>query len=138
MTVLPPDAEAIRFGKKLPKVYISGPYTKPDPESNLVTTALVCSNLAEEGVCLPWPALLFCEAWEARVNQTYEFWIEYTKHMLVGCDLLFRIPGESDGADGEVDLARELGIPVLIADENDGAGSREELIAWCEAWQADQ
>ncbi len=51
------------------------------------------------------------------------------------CDALYRVPGESSGADREVELARKLRIPVftnaealsdwLIAHSGDEASSQE-------------
>ncbi|QGZ66801.1 DUF4406 domain-containing protein [Paraburkholderia acidisoli] len=36
------------------------------------------------------------------------------RRLIERCDAVLRIPGESKGADGDVDLARTLGIPVYL------------------------
>lgn len=41
------------------------------------------------------------------------FWYEVDMHFLRACDAVLRLPGESKGADAEVALARELGMPVF-------------------------
>jgi hypothetical protein len=41
-----------------------------------------------------------------------EFWYNYDNEWLKSCDALFRIPGESTGAEDEVRLARRLGFPI--------------------------
>ncbi len=40
------------------------------------------------------------------------FWIHYDLTMILHCAALYRLPGESVGADIEVAFAREHGIPV--------------------------
>ncbi len=44
--------------------------------------------------------------------RTEEIWRETSLDIFKRCDILFRILGESEGADKEVQLATELGIPV--------------------------
>jgi len=41
---------------------------------------------------------------------SYEDWMAYDKAMLLKCDALLRLPGESHGADREVAWAQEAGI----------------------------
>ena len=44
----------------------------------------------------------------------YEFWLELDNYFLPLCEAVLRLPGQSNGADKEVQLARELKIPVLV------------------------
>ena len=45
----------------------------------------------------------------------YEFWLELDNEFLPFCSGLLRLPGESSGADKEVQLARTLRIPVFTS-----------------------
>lgn len=44
-------------------------------------------------------------------------WLEICLTWIPGCDLLVRLPGESMGADREVEEAKRLGIPIHTLDE---------------------
>lgn len=97
----------------MPRVYVASPYTLGGVEQNIATSISCGSRLAESGLCIPILPLL-CHLWELHDPKSYEFWIEYTKWLLVGCDVVLRLPGESRGADGEVALALELGMRVFF------------------------
>jgi hypothetical protein len=43
----------------------------------------------------------------------YEFWLDLDNQFLPDCDAVLRIPGDSNGADKEVALAKTLGKPVF-------------------------
>jgi hypothetical protein len=43
---------------------------------------------------------------------TYDDWLKYDFAWIDCCDALLRMPGESRGADMEVEYARSKGIPV--------------------------
>ena len=45
----------------------------------------------------------------------YEDWIRLDKEWVLRCDYLLRLPGESNGADGEVQLAVKNNIPVFYS-----------------------
>jgi hypothetical protein len=45
----------------------------------------------------------------------YEFWLELDNQFLPCCAAVLRLPGESSGADKEVELARKLGIPAFTS-----------------------
>jgi len=93
------------------KVYIAGPYTKGDTGENIGEAISVASSLMDlEGVYPFVPHLNhFIHIYEPR---SYDYWMKYDKAWLVQCDAVLRIPGESPGADEEVQLAKSLGIPV--------------------------
>jgi hypothetical protein len=42
-----------------------------------------------------------------------EFWLDIDLAWLSRCDCIYRMPGDSDGADMEVAKANELGLPVF-------------------------
>jgi hypothetical protein len=51
--------------------------------------------------------------WDMIVPNPPEFYLWWDKEWLKTCDALLRLPGRSQGSDGEVALAEELGIPVF-------------------------
>jgi hypothetical protein len=56
----------------------------------------------------------------------YERWISLDFDILSRCDALLRIPGESPGADREVDFAMSHNIPVFYTVSDVIAWSRNE------------
>lgn len=95
-----------------PVVYIAGPYTRPDPVENTHDTLRLATELIDEGLVTPLvPHLTLL--WHLVVPRSLEFWYEYDIAILARCDALYRIAGESQGADREVDFARENAIPVF-------------------------
>lgn len=50
--------------------------------------------------------------WDKQHPHSWEFWMEQDFEWLKTCDAVLRLPGESKGADMEVELAEKLGIPV--------------------------
>jgi Domain of unknown function (DUF4406) len=95
-----------------PLVYIAGPYTHPDPVENTHRTIRFATKLIDEGLVTPVvPHLTLL--WHLVVPRPLEFWYEYDIATLARCDALYRLPGESHGADREVEFAREKGIPVF-------------------------
>lgn len=53
--------------------------------------------------------------WHKQIPHEYEFWMRQDFEWLKCCDAVLRLPGESSGADREVALALELGIPVYYS-----------------------
>lgn len=96
---------------ELPLVYLAAPYTNPDPVENTNVICRVASALLDEGLCapvVPHVSLL----WHLVTPRPYDFWLGIDLAYLARCDAVWRLPGASSGADGEVDFARALGIPV--------------------------
>jgi len=94
------------------KVYIAGPYTRPDPVENTHKACHAWRELQQLGFapyCPHWTLLQHLIFPEVDVN----VWYEADKEWLVVCAYLLRLPGESTGADAEVALALERGIPVV-------------------------
>lgn len=94
----------------LPRIYIAGPYSKGDVEQN-VQNAMVAGDLVIEAGGAP-----LVPHWTHFQHQfrphDYETWVSIDFSHLVTCDALWRLPGESSGADREVAFAHEHGIPV--------------------------
>jgi hypothetical protein len=94
-------------------VYVAGPIGKPENHSANVDAALqVASQLLDAGLYPFVPHL--CVWWDLHTPRHYESWMKFDMVWLKRCDVLLRIPGHSPGADREVALAKEVGIPVFF------------------------
>ena len=106
----------------LPLVYIAGPITLPDPVWNTHTATVFADRLYTENVCVPLiPHMNML--WHFIVPHETDYWYSYDLHLLARCDALYRLPGESKGAEAEIMYANELGLPVFL--------DELELRDWC-------
>jgi hypothetical protein len=106
-------------------VYISGPMSTGggDLAQNIYKGALVAKALIKAGiavVCPHYNGLLRypTAAWQdkdtmERVSVPYEAAVDQDLRVVEACDLVYRMPGDSDGTDREVQHALSCGIPVL-------------------------
>jgi hypothetical protein len=92
-------------------IYISGPYTIGDVDSNVLTANQLGIRLMEQGHAVYIPHL--SHYLNLQFPHDYEFWMDQDLMILPHCSYLIRIPGESKGADKEVELANKLGISVI-------------------------
>lgn len=95
------------------RVYVAGPITSSGNLLLNVRHALhVGTTLLKRGYA-PYVPHLTC-FWEIAAPEafTYEDWMTLDMEYLATCDVLLRLPGESKGADREVELAQSLGMPV--------------------------
>jgi len=106
-----------------PLVYLAGPYTRPDPVENVHNTCKVADAVLELGAIPFIPHLTM--AYHLVSPKPLEFWYEYDIHTMKRCDVVFRLSGESTGADKEVAEAEATGLPIVR--------SLEELRRWIEA-----
>jgi hypothetical protein len=93
-----------------PLVYVAGPITGQP---------FRCVGQSVEA----WEALRglgvvpFCPQWSVIAEmvwpQDYEEWLAYDFDIIRRCDAVYRLVGESPGADREVEFARSLGKPVF-------------------------
>lgn len=95
------------------KVYIASPYTLGDVAQNVRVQMDTADELLNSGF-VPFVPLLthFMHMVHPR---NYDSWLTYDMEWLKACDYVLRLPGESPGADAEVALAEELGIPVVYS-----------------------
>lgn len=95
-----------------PLIYIAGPYSHPDPVANThaaVRHGLMLRESYDVAVIIPHLSLVA----QLVGPRNDEFWYNLDLDVLAHCDGLVRIPGASRGADREVIVADELGIPVF-------------------------
>lgn len=95
------------------KVYIASPYTKGDIAVNVKRQLDCYDELVNYGF---YPFAPLYSHFQHMVHpRPYEDWIKIDKVWVLVCDCLLRLDGESSGADGEVLLAKENGIPVFYS-----------------------
>ena len=104
-------------------VYIAAPYSLGDAFANVRGAIDIAEILRAKGYQVFVPHLF--AFWNFIHPHSWQEWMALDLAWLERCDVLFRVPGESLGAEWEVERARELGIPVVA--------SLEELEAWCAA-----
>ncbi len=110
-----------------PLIYIAGPYTHPDPVANTRRAIAVGMSLFDRGRCAPLIPHLSLLA-ELVDPHPYEDWLRLDRDHLARCDAVYRLRGDSAGADSEVALAGQLDIPVFY--EPDNGHLSELLLAW--------
>jgi hypothetical protein len=94
-------------------IYVAGPYTKPDPVENTHRIIHIADALWDLGVVPVVPHLTLF--WHFLRPRTYEEWLHYDLHLMARCDAVLRVPGASNGADGEVSFALAHCQPVIYA-----------------------
>ncbi len=108
-----------------PLVYIAGPYTKPDPVINTRVALGMWDTLWDSDLICPYvPHLSLLQ--HMLHPRDWSEWLEYDFRVIDHCQALFRIPGESKGADQEVAHATALGLPVFH--------TVGELLEWAAKW----
>jgi hypothetical protein len=90
------------------RIYVAGPYTKGDVAVNVRNAYEAASRLADLGFAPFVPHAT--HFWHILFPRPYEFWLDLDNQFLPCCEGLLRLPGESAGADKEVQLARSRGI----------------------------
>src|SRR5947209_11617163 len=98
------------------RIYVAGPYTKGDVAVNVRNAYAAANHLADLGFAPFVPHAT--HFWHMLFPRPYEFWLNLDNQFLPYCEAVLRLPGESSGADKEVDLARKLGIPVFTKIED--------------------
>jgi hypothetical protein len=97
-------------------VYIAGPYTS-DPGLNTLRAIQAGNQCMDVGL---WPFIPHLSHYPHTLvrERPYEDWMALDLAWLAKADILWRIPGDSPGADREVAEAHRLGIPVVYSFEH--------------------
>jgi hypothetical protein len=99
-------------------VYVAGPYSGGDVIENVWRAIDAGFELRRDSqFIVPVIPHLFHLAHMHRAR-SYYYWMAWDMDLLSRCDALLRLPGESPGADAEVRVAREMGIPVFFGTKN--------------------
>ncbi len=93
-----------------PLIYIAGPYAS-DPIGNTSKAIMVAEMILVAGGTPLIPHLN--HYWHEQVPHTREEWMEMDLNMLNHCDAMYRMSGESPGADEEETFANNNHIPVF-------------------------
>jgi len=97
------------------KVYVASPYTIGDVAVNVKTQMDIANELMDNGFAPFVPLYLHFQ--HMMHPRPYQDWIKIDLEWVKVCDCILRLEGESSGADGEVEFANELGIPVFYSIE---------------------
>lgn len=92
-------------------VFVSGPYTAPDPVLNVRAAIHAAALLLDAGLIPYVPHTT--HLWHLVDPRPYEDYLTMDLAWVRKCDAVLRLPGHSPGADREVALAEELGLPVF-------------------------
>ena len=95
------------------KVYIASPYTLGDVAVNVKIQLDTADELMNKGFA-PF-APLYSHFQHMAHPRPYEDWVKIDLEWVKVCDCLLRLDGERKGADGEVNYAKELGLPVFYS-----------------------
>ena len=93
-------------------VYIASPYTIGNQYCNVQTQLRTANKLYDAGF-IPIAPLLNTVYCHAQQERSWEFWLSICFALLDKCDIVFRCPGESKGADAEVAHAFNKGLQVF-------------------------
>jgi len=95
--------------KKL--IYIAAPYTYPDPVENTHKVIQIAEKVIQAGHTPYIPHLNLL--WHLIVPHPPRFWYIYDLEILKRCDILLRMDGSSEGADREVQFAKDNNILII-------------------------
>lgn len=108
------------------RVYVAGPYTA-DPASCTAAAIAAGDELLRAGH-EPFVPHLSHYWHRLHTEHGYEAWMRLDLAWVAVAEALVRLPGESSGADREVELALQRGIPVFA--------SPEGFLRWAEGREA--
>lgn len=94
-----------------PLIYIAGPLTTGDCLHNLHFACHLWRDFYNAGLLAILPHWSALQDMVAPLH--YDDWMRYCLAIVARCQAVFRMDGESKGADIEVKEARKLGIPVF-------------------------
>jgi hypothetical protein len=99
--------------KNTKRIYIAGPITKGMWDENIGKAIEVYHELLDLGFAPYLPHLnFFCALTRRRVKND---WMRQDLVWLKLCNAVLRLPGESEGADLECQIANARGIPVFTS-----------------------
>lgn len=94
-------------------VYIASPYTKGDIGVNVNKSMLMADYLEEFGFLAFTPLL---SHFRHIINpRPYQYWLDTDLEWLLRCDCVLRMEGDSEGADKEVEFAKQNNKPVFYS-----------------------
>lgn len=97
------------------RIYVAGAYSLGDVAVNVRNAILAANELRDLGFFPFIPHL--SHYWHTLCPRAYEDWLAMDLEWLKVCDALLRLPGESSGADQEVEWAIRNERPVFYSIE---------------------
>lgn len=94
------------------RIYVAGPYSSC-PVTGVRNACQAADAIVECGHAAYIPHLTML--WDLVTKKSYEEWLAIDLAWLPVCDAVLRLPGKSAGADREVAMAADLGIPVFTS-----------------------
>ncbi|MCA8922323.1 MAG: DUF4406 domain-containing protein [Planctomycetes bacterium] len=107
-----------------PRIYVAGPMSKGDPLGHVRAAIDAGAWIAAAGAAPMLPQL--CVLWQLLSPMSHGAWMEIDLAWVEVADAVLRLPGESVGAELEVELAHERGIPVLT--------TMRQALEWVRSW----
>lgn len=97
------------------KIYVAAPYSTGNQAHNVKAAIRMGDFLASHGFAPFIPHLT--HFWDMMYPQAYAWWLSYDFEWLKCCGALIRMPGESSGADREVEFALNNGFAVVEVED---------------------
>lgn len=97
-------------------VYIASAYSLGDPVENVNAQIRAANELRKAGFNPFLPLLQHYE--QVQFPREYQYWMDVSIDWMKKCDCVFRLPGESNGADVETLHANLMNMPVFYELEN--------------------
>jgi hypothetical protein len=94
------------------RVYVAGPFSG-NVTANVMAAIAQGDAIDALGFDAEVPHLFM--QWDMLHHHDYEHWMKKCLSKLDTCQILFRMPGDSPGADREVAHAHVTGIPVVFS-----------------------
>lgn len=121
------------LGHSLPFCFVGGPYTNPDPTTNIRKAALLVNRLWEDGIVFPICPMIEASLQNLICPQPYDWWVVRTARYIPLCNVGIFLPGESSGKLKEQSIFEMMGHPFF---ENPDVGeSIKQLYEWVENWR---
>lgn len=99
-------------GRGRPRVYVAGPITAGDRYTNIHNAIRVGQMMVRDGLA-PFVPHLDHYMFPHPDDLTWEVALDWDLAWVRASEVVYRMPGESKGADLECSMARQLGIPVF-------------------------
>lgn len=104
------------FERRRMRVYVAGPISS-DPMVGIHRAFVASRQMFLDGLA---PFIPHADAFWFLPDGHWNSYLEYDAEFVSVCEAVYRLDGESRGADLEVTWAREHGIPVFYEDDPDG------------------
>lgn len=109
-----------------PLIYIAGPMSLGSMADNIRQAWEAAEKLRDAGFSPIVPHDSFFNLITGK-RRSHAEWLDIDKPMVLASDALLRLPGKSDGADQEVEWARENGVDVFYSVESAASCYRERI-----------